>query len=664
MRRYTLKSTQPAPERPGFLDDLNEEQRQVAEALSGPMLVIAGAGTGKTRTLVYRTAHIIETRVDPGRIMLLTFTNRAAREMTDRVQRLVPVVTERMWAGTFHHVGHRILRRYAERLGYGTNFGIINPQEGRDLMTAVIGETVAGVSGKRFPKADVLLGILSSALNTDRPLSVVLDADFPRFADLQPQIDKVLTAYLTRKVEMNLMDYDDLLVNWRLLLEDHEDVRAQYTEHFQHIMVDEYQDTNALQASVIKLMLGAHQNLMVVGDDCQSIYGWRGADVANILSFPEQFEGCQIFKLQTNYRCTPQIIDLANTSIAQNRRRFDKTLTSACGDGELPAFVALADGAQQAAFVAQRALELRDEGVDLNNQAVLYRAHYQAMELQLELQRRGIPFVIRSGLRFFEQAHIRDLLAHLRILHNPRDQLAWMRVLKMREGIGNNLAVRIVSALTAQGDPMAALHSGINVQLPSRARKSFEGVRGLLLRLDKPAMIRNPAAMFDEILGAGLESRLQDGAPNAEQRVEDIKQLGHFAAQYTDYRDFLNELSLVENLSAEQVVAGGDTDERLLLSTVHQAKGLEWDAVFMLDMADGRFPLARALQSQEQEEEERRLFYVATTRARRDLYLCYPQWGIDRDRTRIFMRPSRFLTEIDASKGARTEVWQISESPV
>lgn len=662
MRRYTLKSAGPAREKPGFLDDLNPEQRQVAEALSGPMLVIAGAGTGKTRTLVYRTAHIIERQVDPERIMLLTFTNRAAREMTDRVQQLVPVVTERMWAGTFHHVGHRILRRYAERLGYGTNFGIIDPQEARDLMTAVIGDTVAGVTGKRMPKADVMLAILSSALNTDRPLASVLEDDFHTFAESRDRIDQVLTAYLERKVQMNLMDYDDLLVNWRLLLEDHPDIRAQYTAHFQHIMVDEYQDTNALQASVVRLMLGDHRNLMVVGDDSQSIYGWRGADVGNILAFPEAFEGCQIFKLQTNYRCTPQIVDLANASIACNKRRFDKTLTAASGDGELPAFVALADAEQQAAFVAQRALELRDEGVDLNRQAVLYRAHYQAMQLQLELQRRGIPFVIRSGLRFFEQAHIRDLLAHLRVLHNPLDQLAWMRVLKLREGIGNALAVRIIDSLTGHGDPIGALQRGAPIQLPARAQRSFEATRKLLLRLNAPALIRNPGAMFDEILKAGLERHIQEGAPNAEQRVEDIRQLGHFAAQYDDYRDFLNELALVENLSAEQVVAGGDGDERLLLSTVHQAKGLEWDAVFLLDMADGRFPLARALQSEAQEEEERRLFYVAATRARRELYLCYPQWGVDRDRTRIFMRPSRFLTEINASGGDRTEIWQIAES--
>lgn len=661
MRRYTLKSDRPKQERPGFLDDLNEAQRRVAEALSGPLLVIAGAGTGKTRTLVYRTAHIIETGIDPGRVMLLTFTNRAAKEMTQRVQRLVPVITERMWAGTFHHVGHRILRKHAERLGYGTNFGIINPQEARDLMTATIGETVTGVKGKRFPKADILLAILSSALNTDRPLLKVLEEDFHRFADLLPHIDQVLTAFLGRKVEMNLMDYDDLLINWRMLLEDHADLKQQYSEQFLHIMVDEYQDTNALQASIVKLMLGEHRNLMVVGDDCQSIYGWRGADVANILSFPEQHEGCQIFRLETNYRCTPQIVDLANTSIACNRNRFEKTLKSACGDGELPAFVALADSEQQAAFVAQRVLELRDEGVELNHQAVLYRAHYQAMELQLELQRRGIPFAIRSGLRFFEQAHIRDLLAHLRILTNPKDQLAWMRVLKLREGIGTNLAVRIVDALNAHGDPIHALEQGIPITLPARARRSYEATRGLLLKINRPQLVRNPAAMFDEILGGGLESRLRDGQPNAEQRVEDIKQLGHFAAQYDDYRDFLNELSLVENLSAEQVVTGADGDERLLLSTVHQAKGLEWDAVFILDMADGRFPLARALRTQQEEEEERRLFYVASTRARRELYLCYPQWGIDRDRTRIFMRPSRFLTEIRASAGERTEVWQISE---
>jgi DNA helicase-2/ATP-dependent DNA helicase PcrA len=662
MRQYFLDPTPQGVTRPGFLDDLNAEQRRVAEAGAGPLLVLAGAGTGKTRTLVYRAAHLLSQGVEPERLLMLTFTNRAAKEMTERLSQLVATDADRLWAGTFHRIGNRILRRFADRLGYGTNYGIVARDEAEDLMGAVIVEMLPTVEGRRFPKPEVLLAMLSSAVNTDRPLKDVVHRDYVQFFPLMPKIDEVLTGYLQKKLETNVMDYDDLLVNWRLLLTDFEDVRAQYQEQFEYILVDEYQDTNRLQSAVIRLLAEPRRNLMVVGDDCQAIYSFRGATVKNILDFPQEYPGAQVHRLETNYRSIPQVLDIANASIRHNRHQFDKTLKSTRDAGERPAYAILTDGDMQARFVAQRVLELREEGIELTSIAVLYRAHYQAMELQLELQRRGVPFTIRSGLRFFEQGHIRDLLAHLRILVNPLDQLAWLRVLKLRDGIGNRHASTLYAELARGGDPFGALRSGtVGHTLPSRARKSFDEVRELLLDLTRPSMISNPQALFEAVLASGYEMHLRAAAENGEQRIEDIRQLGHFAAQFDDVPGFLQELELVESVAAQDLKKGGQPDECLVLSTVHQAKGLEWKAVFVLGLSEGMFPLARALRTIDEEEEERRLFYVAVTRAKELLYLCHPQWGRDRERSRVLLRPSRFMHEVLSRRPDLVEKWQIGE---
>ncbi|MEZ4469487.1 MAG: ATP-dependent helicase [bacterium] len=660
MRQYTLKSERP-PARAGFLADLNPEQRVVAESLNGPLLVIAGAGTGKTRTLTYRAANLVENGVDPGRLLLLTFTNKAAREMTDRVMRLVPRAAGRIWAGTFHAIGNRILREQAERLGYGLNYGILDSEESRDVMDMALAEAVPDTTKQRFPKAAVLQSMVSSSVNTERSLEAVIKADFPQFIGIAPAIEQVGVTYMRLKADMNVMDYDDLLVNWRMLLEDHADLRAAYQARFSHILVDEYQDTNRLQAAVVRLM-GAHGNVMVVGDDCQSIYAFRGAELRNILDFPALFEGTRITRLETSYRSTPQVLAVANGSIRHNRRQFDKTLRAHRGDGELPIYACLSDAQQQAAFVSQRVLELRDEGVELKQQAVLYRAHYQAMELQLELQRRGIPFVIRSGTKFFEQGHIRDLLAHLKILFNPLDRLAWTRVLKLYDGVGNQSAATIYQHLAGTGDPWAALVAGAPIpKLPGKARKSFEQARALLLDLGAPHLVGDPASMLELVLDRGYQTYLDRVYPNADQRGEDVRQLAHHASQYPDYRAFLEELALVESVSVEEIQSGSTSDECLVLSTIHQAKGLEWDAVYVLHLADGHFPLQRAMRTPDEIEEERRLFYVAVTRARHTLHLCHPQWSTGRDRFPVLHRPSRFLEELPHTRGDLIETWRIAE---
>jgi DNA helicase-2/ATP-dependent DNA helicase PcrA len=663
VREYLLDPAPPGRRRPGFLDDLNAEQRRAVEHGAGPMLVLAGAGTGKTRTLVYRAAHLIDGGLDPTRLMMLTFTNRAAREMTERISGLVPAGASEVWIGTFHRIGARILRRHAERLGYASGFGILGREDAKDLAGSVLAEVVQTVDGRRFPKAEVLLSLLSAALNTDRPLQQVLATQAPQFLSHLARIDQVLTAYLQRKVELNLMDYDDLLVNWRLLLTDHEDLRALYREQFEHVLVDEYQDTNRLQAALVELIGGGKRNVMVVGDDCQAIYSFRGATVENILRFPEEWSGCETFRLETNYRSVPEILEVANRAIRHNRRQFQKTLRSPKEpSGERPAWCVLPDDELQARFVAQRVLELRDTGTDVARMVVLYRAHHHALELQLELQRRGIPFTVRSGLRFFEQAHIRDLLAHLKVVFNPWDQLSWVRVLKLREGLGPRHAHTVWTELQASGDPWGALVSGVIGQgLPKRARQSFETARALLLDLAKPALRHAPAEVFERLLAEGYEAWLRASYENASQRIEDVRQLAHFAAGFDDVSAFLEELQLVDGLAAQDVEKGGSPDEHLVLSTVHQAKGLEWDVVFVLGLADGQFPMAMALKSEADEEEERRLFYVAVTRARKQLYLCQPTWGRDRERMRVMMRPSRFLAEVAAPGDGLLEVWRIGE---
>ncbi|MEZ4466832.1 MAG: ATP-dependent helicase [bacterium] len=659
MRQYTLKSERP-PARAGFLADLNPEQRVVAESLNGPLLVIAGAGTGKTRTLTYRAANLVENGVDPGRLLLLTFTNKAAREMTDRVMRLVPRAAGRIWAGTFHAIGNRILREQAERLGYGLNYGILDSEESRDVMDMALAEAVPDTTKQRFPKAAVLQSMVSSSVNTERSLEAVIKADFPQFIGIAPAIEQVGVTYMRLKADMNVMDYDDLLVNWRMLLEDHADLRAAYQARFSHILVDEYQDTNRLQAAVVRLM-GAHGNVMVVGDDCQSIYAFRGAELRNILDFPALFEGTRITRLETSYRSTPQVLAVANGSIRHNRRQFDKTLRAHRGDGELPIYACLSDAQQQAAFVSQRVLELRDEGVELKQQAVLYRAHYQAMELQLELQRRGIPFVIRSGTKFFEQGHIRDLLAHLKILFNPLDRLAWTRVLKLYDGVGNQSAATIYQHRRAR-----AIHG------PRwwRGRPS----RSCPARPASPS--RRPGRCCwiwarrtwwgsGVDAGAGARSRLPD-LPRSRVPQRRPARRGHPPAgpprqPVPRLPGVPGGLALVESVSVEEIQSGSTSDECLVLSTIHQAKGLEWDAVYVLHLADGHFPLQRAMRTPDEIEEERRLFYVAVTRARHTLHLCHPQWSTGRDRFPVLHRPSRFLEELPHTRGDLIETWRIAE---
>lgn len=673
MRKYTIKTEPARRALINYERELNDEQRAVVLAGRGPILVIAGAGTGKTRTLTYRVARLIEAGISPARVLLLTFTNRAAREMLSRVETLLAADVRRVWGGTFHSIANRLLRRHAASLGYESNFTILDSEDAKDLIDSCIDEAGIDTSARRFPKGEVLRELFSFATNTDTPLNEVIAARAPHFEPLSAQIARLDRLYQERKRERNAMDYDDLLTNWKRMLEEKPEIAATYQDQFEHILVDEYQDTNRLQAEIVDLLAAKRRNLMVVGDDAQAIFGWRGANFENIYLFPERYPDAQTFRLETNYRSTPEILMLANASVANNRRQFAKNLAAVRRSREFqPALVPARDADQQAAFIAARVLELRDSGVALDEIAVLYRSHFHALELQLELVRRGIPYEVRSGVRFFEQAHIKDVTAYLRLVVNPRDEIAWKRVLRLIPKIGQATAGRIWERLAYAEEPLALVSRAAGegdpagFALPRGAAAGWREFAGLVRDLVAPGTIDQPGKQIEMVLERGYLEYLAANYENAEARAEDLRQLANFAARYQTTAEFLSELALINTerfappgpTVGTDVVMGGDEDERLTLSSVHQAKGLEWRVVFLIWAADGRFPSARSLREAEGEEEERRLFYVALTRAQDELYVCYPLVESERGRQTVIQRPSRFVTEVPRSL---FEIWSLDE---
>ncbi len=628
--------------------ELNPQQHEVVMAPGGPVLVIAGAGSGKTRAITYRVSHLIESGVDPHRILLVTFTNKAAREMLHRVEILIGLDLRKLWGGTFHHVGNLILRRHAPLLGYTHQYTILDREDSKDLMETCITDIGINTKEKKFPKGDILKDIVSYSVNTEKTIEQVVIDRYPHFHGFMEIIHKITQHYEEKKKKLNLMDYDDLLLNWKVLLEKHPEVKAIYGSRFLHILVDEYQDTNKLQADIVDLLAGNHRNLVVVGDDAQSIYSFRGAHFANIIEFPKRYPDAKLYKLETNYRSTPEILRLANSSILHNQRQFEKVLQAVRQRGSQPVLVPLRDVLHQADFVAGRILELRDDGISLDEMAVLYRSHYHSMELQLELTRRGIPYIVRSGLKFFEQAHIKDVISYLKVLINPLDELAWKRILRLLPKIGRATSDKIFRHLAALPDPLGGLESEETRSLiPKAAIPGWQEFVRLIGILQNPELKKSPATLIELVLKGGYQEYLQSKYTDYRERGEDINQLANFASRYKSLEDFLSELALLGTVESETAVIGSDEEEgRVILSTIHQAKGLEWQAVFMIWLAEGRFPPSRAFDSAEDEEEERRLFYVAATRAKDELYLCYPivseSW-----RGLGFLRPSRFIQELD-----------------
>lgn len=669
MKKYVIKRDEGSlPEKlTRYREELNAEQFRVVTAKPNAALVVAGAGTGKTRTITYRVAYLIEQGVSPQRILLATFTNRAAREMLKRVETLTGSQNvHRIWGGTFHRIANLILRKHAVSIGFAPNYSILDAEDAKEFINVCIDEAGIDTKAKRFPKAEVVQDIISYANNTDQPIEDVIIKKYPYFEMLTQQIKRVDFIFQERKRERNVMDYDDLLLNWKRLLIEKPEIANLYAEQFEHILVDEYQDTNKLQAEIIDLLAVKHRNVMVVGDDAQSIFAWRGAEFTNIYEFPKRYPEAITYKLETNYRSTPEILGLANVSIANNRKQFPKTLQAVKkSKGFAPAMIPCSDVEQQSAFIASRILELRDEGTSLEDIAVLYRSHYHCLELQLELTRRNIPYRVQSGVRFFEQAHLKDVISYLRIIVNPRDELAWKRILKMIPSVGNATANKIYESFAYSENPFALVKKD-DFKFQPRSKNSWQEFVKLLELLTTDENRNKPAKQIELILTSGYEQHLQETFENAEARIEDLRQLALYASRYETTEDFLSELALLSTerfkeptpIIAEDVVMGGEEDELLTLSSVHQAKGAEWKVVFMIWTAEGKFPSPRSLKEIDSEEEERRLWYVALTRAKDELYLTYPLMMIDYSRQTVLQKPSRFIMECPP---AMFEIWSLEE---
>ncbi|RKY42083.1 MAG: ATP-dependent helicase [Candidatus Makaraimicrobium thalassicum] len=643
-----------------FKENLNRQQYEVVTGAEGPCLVLAGAGSGKTRTLIYRLAYLLERGESPKNILLMTFTNKAAREMRDRTEMLLKYKPKGLWSGTFHHIGNKSLRMYAAEAGFKKDFGILDQHDSRDLIRTCMKKMRAGAKDERFPKPSIIQSIISLSVSTGKTVEKVLEGRFPYFAGFAREIGEIKDRYEKKKKATGNMDYDDLLSKWKWLLENVPAAARRFREQFRYIMVDEYQDTNFLQADIIDILGGHHRNILVVGDDAQSIYSFRGARVENILRFPKRFDDARIFKLETNYRSTPEILALANDSLLNNDNQFEKELKAVNPPAEMPVLVEVQNPYSQAAFVAQRVLELREEGLEMKNIAVLFRAHYQSAELEMELVKRGIPYVVRGGIRFFEQAHIKDVLAYMKIVINPMDEIAWTRTLTLCPGIGPGYAERIYEYFRKSGTDLARfIRSDISGVIPAKARKGYASFRRIMETITLEGTREVPGEMINVILETGYETHILATFENAKDRVDDIRELVNFSYGYGTVNDFLNDITLRENFRGETVVSGPEEDEQLVLSTIHQAKGLEWDTVMVIGLCEGQFPHPKAFKHESDMEEERRLFYVAVTRAKRQLYLMRPVTRYDYQAGTVVARCSRFLEELD---GGDYEVWQVESS--
>lgn len=618
--------------------ELNPEQLAVVEHRGGPALVLAGAGSGKTRTIIYRIAHLLESGVKPEEILLLTFTNKAAREMMDRITALLGAKPMGLLGGTFHSVCNVLLRQYGFHIGIAPSFTILDEEDA----TALIDESMADAgigkhNRKQFPKPSHVQHLISFARNSCRELSEVVADKASSFEFAGPKLTEVARRYDEKKRAAQLCDFDDLLCLMVALLEHEPAVHQELSDRFRHIMVDEYQDTNRIQSRLIDLLAGVHRNVVVVGDDAQSIYAFRAADVDNILSFPERFGGAAMFKLQSNYRSTAPILTLANASLQMNNKQFKKQLTAVRGKGDLPRFLGLPDRRAEASWVADTVLDALEEDCELRDIAILVRAAYQALDIELALQKRGIPYTMRGGMRFFERAHIKDVLAYLKVIQNHRDEIAWQRILKLEDGIGPKTASLIAKAAAAAPDVEALTY----ITPPGERAKA--AYTTLVSRLKQVRDAEHVGKMLEGVLLLGYQAYMKTAYEDYADRVDDVKALVSFARTYTTLAPFLSDTTLAEEYRAAH--ASTATKDELVISTIHQAKGLEWKRVFLVGLAQGQFPHYKSMLSSVELEEERRLFYVAITRAKDMLYLTFPYSGMNQGGP-VINQPSMFVAEL------------------
>jgi DNA helicase-2/ATP-dependent DNA helicase PcrA len=618
--------------------ELNPAQLKAVESISGPYLVIAGAGSGKTRVLVHRVAYLVEQGIPPENILLLTFTRRAAEEMLRRASLLLDDRCKHVSGGTFHSFANQILRKYAQLLEISNNFTILDQADSEDAVNLIRTQLNFHKSEKRFPRKHAILEVISKSVNKSAPLAEVLEEEYPQFIEFTEEIKKIRDEYAKYKRQKSLLDYDDLLVFLKNLLVKHEEVRARLCAKYKYIMVDEYQDTNKLQAQIACLLAADHANIMVVGDDAQSIYSFRGANFRNIIDFPKIFKGAKIITLEENYRSTQPILNLTNAVIAQAKEKFEKHLYTKKKEGQIPVFIDCADENSQSVWVAEKILELREEGVALENIAVLFRSGWHSNDLEIELASRNIPFAKYGGQKFVEAAHIKDLVSYLRIAYNGSDQVSWLRALLLIPGIGPKTASKIMGAILNQAKVEEFQEK--NRQL----KELFELLKTTDLKCQSPAQV---IEKFLEYYQPLLKIKYDD----FNKRLNDLDSLLRIAQRYQTTEQFLVDLALEppERMLVEparQDKEGGP----LVLSTIHSAKGLEWHTVFLIYVAEGHLPSYLSLETEEQVEEERRLFYVAATRAKVNLFLLKPH--IDRSPRSfmdkggsVFTQVSRFLEQ-------------------
>ena len=635
-----------------MLVELNPAQLAAAQHGDGPLLIVAGAGTGKTATLVHRVACLIERGADPRRILLLTFTRRAAAEMLRRVEAVLAArghgsggASDRIWGGTFHAAAARLLRIHARDIGMEPDFTIMDRGDSEDLMHVARTRLGLGRGGARFPQKSTSLDVYSRCVNAQLPLNEVLHTAFPWCLPAEEGLAQLFAAYTDAKEEQQVLDYDDLLLFWRGLLADPAG-GARVRERFDHVLVDEFQDTNALQADIVSLLRPDGAGVTCVGDDAQAIYAFRAATVRNILDFEQRFPGAEVATLTQNFRSTAPILAATNALIAEAAERRDKELWTDREGGGRPVLATCRDEDEQTQWLCERILAHREQGTQLKQQAVLFRAQHHSMALEMELSRRNIPFHKYGGLRFVEMAHVKDLVSFLRLAENPRDAMAGLRVLGLVPGIGPKTAAALLEALSAAAGDFAAAWSGARVPEPARA--AWPAVVELFATLaaagpsDVPAQVHAVRSVYGPLLERSYD--------NVQARLRDLEQIEGLAARSQTRSQFLAELVLDPPAYTQELAGPPLLDEDyLVLSTMHSAKGLEFDVVYVIHAADGNIPSDMATGSAAEIEEERRLLYVACTRAREQLYVSHPlryytqPWA--KADTHGYAQRSRFLTQ-------------------
>ncbi len=651
-KKYVLKKrdTVKTDYKVEYEKDLNEAQLSAVTSKEGAILVIAGAGSGKTKTLTYRVARLIEDGIKPENILLLTFTKKAAAEMLSRATLVLDNRCEKVAGGTFHSFANIILRKYSKLLKLKNNFTILDKTDCEDIINHITGQLYPKKE-KRFPKKSTILEIYSKSVNKETPTKTIIEEEFPQFAHCEDKIIEIHKAYVAYKRENSVLDYDDLLLYVKLLLENNDNLRKNLSNQYKYIMVDEYQDTNTLQADVIKLLASEHNNIMAVGDDAQSIYSFRGANYRNILDFPKIFPDTKIIKLEQNYRSTQNILKLTNAIISKAKEKYAKTLFSEIQSPVVPALICAKDTQMEADFICQRILELLDEDVSLSDICVLARNARMSYSLEIELSKRAIPFQKFGGPKFMETAHIKDIVAHLRVIINPDDIISLTRILLLLRGIGAATINSIMPVIKGQLNPDIKL-------LPANKSTSLVPLLSILEKLRNQIATKKPADIVEEIINY-YRPILKDKYDDFSKREKDLDHFQYLAGQYSNLEDFISDMALEPpDSSVEGMYKNNIADEALTISTIHSAKGLEWDSVFIIGAVDGRFPSAYSFNSEEEMDEELRLMYVASTRAKNNLYITYPVDMYDYSMNMVLSKPSRFL---DGIPDDILEVWDITE---